>query len=85
MQYCSLQYWTLLLSLKENTKLQIQGTSLVVQWFKTLPSNAGGEGSIPGQEAKTPTCPVAKKKKHNQKQYFNKFNKDLKNGLHQKS
>ena len=25
-------------------------TSLVVQWLKTLPSNAGGVGSIPGRQ-----------------------------------
>ena len=32
---------------------------------KTLPSNAGSVGSIPGEEAKIdPTCLVAKKKKH---------------------
>ena len=28
--------------------------SLVVQWFKTPPCNAGDMGSIPGQETKIP-------------------------------
>ena len=42
---------------------------------KTLPSNAGGAGSIPGQD---PTCLAAKKQNIKQKQYCNKFNKDLK-------
>ena len=31
---------------------------------KTLPSNAGGAGSIPGQEAKIPHASQQKKKKH---------------------
>ena len=39
-------------------------------------SNAGG--SIPGQGTKIPPCVVAKKSEHKQqKQYFNKFNKDI--------
>ena len=35
---------------------QMEGieTSSVVQWFKTLPSNAGDEGSIPVQGTKIP-------------------------------
>ena len=54
---------------------------------KTLPSNAGGVGSIPGEEAQIdPTCLVAKKKKKTQnikqKQYGDKFNKDFKNCPH---
>ena len=32
--------------------------------IKILPSNAGGEGSIPDQRAKIPTCLGAKKSKH---------------------
>ena len=52
---------------------------------KTLPSNAGGAGSIPSQGAKIshayrPKNQNIKKKK----QYCNKFNKDLKYGSHQK-
>ena len=55
---------------------------------KILPSNAGGAGSIPGQEAKIPHASCAKneniKKKKKKKQYCNKFSEDFKNGLHQK-
>ena len=55
---------------------------------KTLPSNAGGAGSIPGQGANIPHASGPKKKNQNikQKQYCNKFNKDFKkkNGPHQK-
>ena len=51
---------------------------------KTLPSNAGGEGSIPGQGAKIPHASWPKKQNIKQKQFCNKFNKDFKNGLHQK-
>jgi hypothetical protein len=52
-------------------------------------SSAGGVRSIPGQEVKIPQDPtglVAKNpKKHNrQKQYCNKFNKQVKNGPHKK-
>ena len=48
---------------------------------KTLPSNAGGVGSIPGQRAKIPHASGPEKRKENrkqQKQYCNKFNKDFK-------
>ena len=48
---------------------------------KTLPSNAGGVGSIPGLRAKIPHASGPEKRKENrkqQKQYCNKFNKDLK-------
>ena len=53
---------------------------------KTLPSNAGGAGSIPGQGAKIPHASGPKKKPKNikQKQYCNKFNEDFKIGPHQK-
>ena len=55
---------------------------------KTLPSSAGGTGFIPGPGAKFPHAsqPKTKNKKHilKQKQYCNKFNKDFKDGLHQK-
>ena len=30
------------------------GTSLVVQWLELCTANAGGRGSIPGQETKSP-------------------------------
>ena len=46
---------------------------------KTSPSNAGGEGSIPGQRAK---ILYTSRPKH--KQYCNKFNEDFKNGPHKK-
>ena len=54
---------------------------------KTSPSNAGGAGSIPGWGTKIPHALGPKKKNQNikkQKQYCNKFNKDFKNGSHQK-
>ena len=51
---------------------------------KTLPSNAGGAGSIPGQGAKLPHALWPKHQNIKQKQYCNKFNKDFKNGLLQK-
>ena len=44
---------------------------------KTLPSSAGGLGSIPGQKAKIPHASRPKKKQNReQKQYRNKFDKD---------
>ena len=52
---------------------------------KTLPSNAGGAGSIPGQGAKIPHASWPKNQNIKQKQYCNKFNKDFKNGPHQKN
>ena len=57
---------------------------------KTLPSSAGGVGSIPGQEVKIPQDPtglVAKNPKiyNRQKQYCNKLNKQFKNGPHKKT
>ena len=49
---------------------------------KTSPSNVVGVGSIPGQEAKIPHVLGPKKGKMKQKQYCNKFNKDLKKIVH---
>ena len=46
---------------------------------KTSPSNAGEGGSITGQGAKIPHASRMKNQNINQKQYCNKFNKDLKN------
>ena len=43
------------------------------------PSNAGGAGSFPGWYASPP-----KNQNIKEKQYCNKFNKDFKNGPHQK-
>ena len=45
---------------------------------KTSLSNAGGVGSIPGQEAKIPHALQPKSQNIKQKQYCNKFNKDFK-------
>ena len=52
---------------------------------KTLPSSAGGAGSIPGWGAKIPHASWPKYQNIKQKQYCNKFNKDFKNGPHQKN
>ena len=51
---------------------------------RTSPSNAGGMGSIPGQGAKFPHASPPKNQNIKRKQYGNKFNKDSKNGPHQK-
>ena len=51
---------------------------------KTWPSDAGGVGSIPGQGAKTPHASLPKNQNVKQNQCCNKFNKDFKNGPHQK-
>ena len=48
------------------------------------PSKAGGAGSILGQSAKIPYALWPKSQNIKQKQYCNKFNKDFKNGPHQK-
>ena len=51
---------------------------------KTSPFNAGCAGSIPGWGANIPHDSRPKNQNIKQKQYCNKFNKDLKNGPHQK-
>ena len=51
---------------------------------KTSPSNAGGVGSIPDQGSKIPHASQPKNQNIKQKQYCNKFDKDFKNGPHQK-
>ena len=43
---------------------------------KTLPSNAGGMGLIPGQGAGIPHALWLKDQNIEQKQYYNKVNKD---------
>ena len=45
---------------------------------ETAPSNAGGVGSIPGRGAEIPHAWQPKNQNIKQKQYCNKFNKDLK-------
>ena len=52
---------------------------------KTLPSNGGRAGSIPGQGAKIPHTLWPKSQDRKQKQYDNKFHKDFQNGPHQKN
>ena len=51
---------------------------------KTLPSNAGGAGSIPGWGDEILHASYPKNQNIKQKQYYNKLNKDFKNGPHQK-
>ena len=51
---------------------------------KTLPSNAGDVGSVSGWGAKTPHAMWPQNQIIKQKQYCNKFNKDLKNASHKK-
>lgn len=55
---------------------------------KILPSNAGGAGSVPGQEAKIPHASCTKneniKKKKKKKQYCNKSSRNFKNGPEEK-
>ena len=51
---------------------------------KTPPSNAGVTGSISGQGDKIPHASRSKNPNVKQKRYCNKFNKDFKNGPHQK-
>ena len=52
---------------------------------KTLPSNAEGVGSIRGRGAKIPHASQPENQNIKQKRYCNKFNKDFKNGPHQKN
>ena len=49
---------------------------------KTSPSNVGVAGSIPGWGAKIPHALQPKNQNKKQKQYCNKFNKNLKNSPH---
>ena len=57
-----------------------QGTSLAVQWLRLCLPMQG----VWVQSLVNSTCLTAKKLKHKQKQYCNKFNKDFKNGPHKK-
>ena len=52
---------------------------------KTLPSNAGGVGSVPGWGAKVPHTFQPRNQNIKLKQCCNKFNKDFTNGSCQKS
>ena len=49
---------------------------------KTLTSDAGGTGPIPGWGAKIPYASWPKNQNRKQNQYCNKLNKDFKNGPH---
>ena len=51
---------------------------------KTSPFNAEGMGLIPGQGAKIPHTSQPKHQNIKQNQHCNKFNKNFKNGPHQK-
>ena len=52
---------------------------------KTLPSNAEGVGSIPGQGIKTLHASWSENQHIKQKQYCNRFSKGFKNSTHQKN
>ena len=49
---------------------------------KTLPSDAGGVGSIPGQGARIPHASQPRNQNVKQKQYCNKFDKNFKKMVH---
>ena len=63
-------------------KKQICGNSQVVLWLGLHVSTAGGTGSIIGWGTKFPYASWPKHHNIKQKQYYNKFNKYLKNGTH---
>ena len=52
---------------------------------KTSPSNAVSVGLIPGRGAKIPRASWPENQNLKQKQHCNKFNKDFKNGPHEKN
>ena len=52
---------------------------------KTSASNVGGVCSIPGHGSKNPHALLPQNKNIKRKQYCDKFNNDLKNGLHKNS
>ena len=58
----------------------------MVRWLRLRlpPALAGGAGSIPGRGAKIPHASRLKNQNRKLKQYCSKFNKDFKNGPHQK-
>ena len=57
---------------------------MVIQWLRLHTSNAVGTGLIPGGEFKIPHTSRSKSQNTEQKQYCEKFSKDLKSGSHQK-
>jgi len=50
-----------------------------------LPSDAEGSGLIPGEAARISHTSWSKNQNVKQKEYCDKFNKDFKNGPHQKN
>lgn len=60
------------------TKWKALGNPLVVQWLELRAFTTKGPHSIPGGETKIPGASWPKNENMKQKQYFNKFNKDLK-------
>ena len=57
----------------------------MVQWLRlNLPTLGKGGGFCPRSGSQEPTCLAAKSQDIKQKQYCSKFNKDFKNGPHQK-
>ena len=53
--------------------------------IKTSLSDAEGSGSVPGRGAKILQAFGPENQNIKQKQYYKKFNRDFKNGPHQKS
>ena len=64
-------------------QVQILRNFLGGPMFKTLPSNAGGDGSIPDWGAEIPHALWPKNQNIKQKQYCGTFNKDSENGPRQ--
>ena len=63
-------------------KMKPYETPLAVQWLRLcLPMQGVQTGSL-ARALRSNMPPMAKKPKHKQKQYCNKFNKDFKNGPH---
>ena len=65
----------------ELLKFKKPGTCLVVQWLAS-PSNAVDASLISGWGAKISHASQPKKQNLKQKEYCNRFNKDVKNGPH---
>ena len=61
------------------------GTSQGGPVVKTLPSNAGDAGSVPGGELRSHVLWSKTKQNIKQKQRYKKFNKNFKNGPHEKA
>ena len=57
----------------------------MVPWLRLCLPNAEGAGSIPGWETEIPRASRPENQNIRKKQYCNKFNKDFKNGSHQKN